>query len=400
MQNVLFVLYYNFRANSAVHVHHFANRLVAQGLDCAVAVPQNKDTIAILDQPSYAITEFSEIDQLKSLFPNGRGPDIVHAWTPREVVRLYCEQLRERYDFKLFVHLEDNEEHLLEMSFQKPYQELVAHCPTAFPTHFSHPVNYRQFLEAADGVTIIIDRLQAFVPQATPTLVLYPGADVDQFFPRERDPELAAELGIPLNSAVLCYTGNVHPANAREVRSLYLAVAMLNREGFPTVLVRTGQDSFNFLGEDDRWAKKCSIELGFVDRSSLPNILALADVLVQPGRADAFNDYRFPSKLPEFLAMGKPVILPATNIGLQMQHMQEAMVLPIVDGLQIAEAVKRLLNDKDLYDTLSYGALDFAKNHLSWSKSSEKLKLFYETVSKHEYAEARACSDSTSSIVG
>ena len=400
MQNVLFVLYYNFRANSAVHIHHFANNLVAQGLSCAVAVPQNKDSICILDQPLYTTTEFSEIDQLKNLFPDGRGPDIVHAWTPREVVRLYCEQLREHYHFKLFVHLEDNEEHLLEKSLQKPYQDLVTHCPAALPTHFSHPLNYRKFLETADGITIIIDRLKEFVPKATPTLVLYPGADVDSFFPRERDPELVAELGIPLNSAVLCYTGNVHPANACEVRSLYLAVAMLNREGYPTVLVRTGQDSFNFLGEDDRWAKKCSIELGFVDRSSLPNILALADILVQPGRADAFNNYRFPSKLPEFLAMGKPVILPATNIGLQMQHMKEAMILPIVDGLHIGESVKRLLNDKDLYDTLSHGALNFAKKHLSWSKSSEKLKLFYETVSKNEYAEASTCSDSTSSIAG
>jgi len=390
MLNVLFVLYYDFRANSAVHVHHFANALVAQGLNCAVAVPQNKDTISVLAEPLYATTEFSELHKLKELFPNGRGPDIVHAWTPREVVRLYCEALQEHYSFKLFVHLEDNEEHLLEKFLQRSYKALVEHCPDSIPLHVSHPLKYRKFLEAADGVTIIIDRLKEFVSEQTPTLVLHPGADTESFFPRVRDAQLAATLGIPLNSAVLCYTGNIHPANAHEVRSLYLATAMLNREGYPTVLVRTGQGTLECLGEDDGWAKKYAVELGFVDRSELPNILALADVLVQPGRSDAFNDYRFPSKLPEFLAMGKPVILPAANIGLSMEPMKDALVLPVADAIHIVESVKRLLNDQDLCAQLSYGALNFAKNHLNWSKSSEKLKTFYETVFKQENAEAGA----------
>ena len=387
MQNILFVLYFDFRANSAVHVHHFANSLVEQGLHCVVAVPQNKETIAVLGRHLYQTVEFEEIHQLANVFPNGKGPEIVHAWTPREVVRLYCEQLREHYDFKLLIHLEDNEEHILEKSLQKPYKELRQHCPDLIPLHLSHPLNYHTFLETADGVTLIVDRLQEFVSDQTPTLMLYPGADTACFFPRERDAEFAALLGIPLNSTVLCYTGNVHPANAHEVRSLYLATAMLNREGYPTVLIRTGQGDFNSLGEDDRWLKRYAIELGFVERDRLPDILALADVLVQPGRSDAFNDYRFPSKIPEFLAMGKPLILPAANIGLRMEHKRDALVLPIVDALHIVESVKLLLGDKELYDTLSYGSLNFAKKHLSWSKSSENLKAFYETVFKNEKTE-------------
>lgn len=154
------------------------------------------------------------------------------------------------------------------------------------------------------------------------------------------------------------------------------------------MLIRTGQGNVNVLGEDDHWAKKYALELGFVERDRLPDILALADVLVQPGRSDAFNDYRFPSKLPEFLAMGKPVILPATNIGLLMENKQNALVLPVVDALNIVESVKLLLHNDELHTKLSCGSLNFAKNHLSWSKSSEKLKAFYETVSRKESTEA------------
>ena len=49
--------------------------------------------------------------------------------------------------------------------------------------------------------------------------------------------------------------------------------------------------------------------------AEIPGYLALADAFVQPGAPDDFNRYRLPSKLPEFLAMGRPVILPHCNIG-------------------------------------------------------------------------------------
>jgi hypothetical protein len=57
-------------------------------------------------------------------------------------------------------------------------------------------------------------------------------------------------------------------------------------------------------------------------------LLALADLLVQPGKPDAFNDYRFPSKLPEFLSVGRPVILPDTNIAKHMVHRRHGFVVP------------------------------------------------------------------------
>ena len=61
---------------------------------------------------------------------------------------------------------------------------------------------------------------------------------------------IAKKFGVPDNSLVFSYTGNVHAANTYEVRSLYLAVAILNREGQPAVLIRTGRDFCNFLGDD------------------------------------------------------------------------------------------------------------------------------------------------------
>jgi glycosyltransferase involved in cell wall biosynthesis len=379
MLNILFVLYHDFSSNSAVHVHQFANHLVKVGLDCVVAVPHSKQSVSGLGNPLYKVMEFSEIDQLVNLFDDGQSPTIVHGWTPREVVRQFCQQVRSRFSCKLFIHLEDNEEHLLEKNFNRPFKTLLQDQDFDVPLGLSHPIRYQEFLAEADGVTLIVDELKKFVPNHIPTLVLPPGSDTELFFPRELDRTLATTLCIPPNSTVICYTGNVHVANAIEVRSIYLAVAMLNREGRPTVLIRTGKDYCEFLGSDDSWARKFSIELGYVDRVKLPEIMALADVLVQPGRADDFNIYRFPSKLPEFLAMGKPVILPKANIGNFMQHMQDAIVLPVVDALNIIESVNLVMADPALKQRLSAGAVQFAKNNLNWQKNSESLKLFYES---------------------
>jgi glycosyltransferase involved in cell wall biosynthesis len=166
-------------------------------------------------------------------------------------------------------------------------------------------------------------------------------------------------------------------ANAHEVRSLYLAVAILNREGFPATLVRAGRDFYPFLGPDETWGRQHSIELGMMPHSRVPSLLALADVLVQPGNSDAFNDYRFPSKLPEFLSVGRPVILPNANIGRYMTPGVHGYILEKSNAVVIADAVREIVSDRELYRRLSEGALEFFRTQLSWSNSATKLNEFY-----------------------
>jgi glycosyltransferase involved in cell wall biosynthesis len=189
---------------------------------------------------------------------------------------------------------------------------------------------------------------------------------------------MRSKLGIPRGHVVFTYTGNVHFANAREVRSLYLAVAILNREGHRAVLIRTGRDFCPFLGPDDAWGRAHSIELGFVPRPELPDLLSAADILVQPGRPGPFNDYRFPSKLPEYLAAGRPVVLPKCNIGCCMEHGRDAWVMPKVDALDIVDAVPTIIKDRDLYQKLASGAREFFERRLSWTKGAESLLRFYQ----------------------
>ncbi len=381
MSNILFALYHDFSANSAIHVHNFANQLAAMGHSTAVAVPEDDDRGAGLGEQRYAIQRFDRVDgDWSPLFANGKPPDIVHAWTPRENVRLFCEKLAGFCEFALLVHLEDNEEVILEVNLGMPFAKLAASSSAEIPGNLSHPLHYRAFLGSADGVTLIMDRLDRFVPSEIPKLVLWPGADKDAFFPRPRDPQLLEQLGITSGMAVLCYTGNVHSANARDVRSLYLAAAILDREGTPTRLIRTGRDFCSFLGPDEEWAYNVSIELGHVAYHEIPALLSLADVLVQPGKDNAFNAFRLPGKLPEFFAMGRPVVLPDTNVGRFVRHGEDAWVLEKVDALGIVEAVLGLRRDQALSERLATGALRFARERFNWERNTGALAAFYERI--------------------
>src|SRR2546423_812577 len=137
VSNILFVLYHDFSANSAVHVHNFANQLALLGHTTAVAIPKGEDTGRQLGEQRYAVRLFDDIDgDWSELFPNGCPPEIVHAWTPRENVRLFCEMLAGFCEFSLFVHLEDNEELILEANLGESFEDLLE-SDRAFPRNLS-----------------------------------------------------------------------------------------------------------------------------------------------------------------------------------------------------------------------------------------------------------------------
>jgi glycosyltransferase involved in cell wall biosynthesis len=283
------------------------------------------------------------------------------------------------------VHLEDNEQEILALSLGRPAADLEkmpdAELARLVPGDLSHPRHGRAFLAQADAVTVIMDRLREFVPSGRPCHTVWPAADARCFFARPRPDAFRRPLDRAPGETVLFYHGNVHAANAAEVRELYAAVLQLNRAGPPVTLIRTGLDSVDFLGPLAREVAPHVLALGqILHHRHLPPLMALADIFVQPGAADAFNDYRFPSKLPEFFALGRPVVLPRTNLGTQLRHGTDAWVLDRADAAGIAAAVTELRRDRALYDRLSAGALAFAAQHFSWRRSAEALASFYGTL--------------------
>jgi glycosyltransferase involved in cell wall biosynthesis len=380
--NVVFVNYYDFTSNSAIHIFNLANELAAMGIGCAVAVPDKASTVERIGVPDFQPLDFRAARRGALRFPDGGGPTLVHAWTPREAVRELTEELSARYGCPYFVHLEDNEDLLtadsLGLSLEQVRSATAADLDGSVPPGLAHPVRMRRFLAGSAGMTVIIDRLLEFRPNGVPAEVVWPAYERELFTADPPDRELRRGLGIRDEEVVLVYAGNTHVSNAAEVRSLYLAVAALNRGDRSVKLVRLGRDFVQFLDPELESIAQHVVRVPPQPREEVPRYMRLADVLVQPGRAGGFNDYRLPSKLPEFLATGRPVVLPATNLGRSLEDGVECILLQRGDALEIAAAVERILDDDALATRLAAAARAFAERSFSWRASAEKLHGFYE----------------------
>jgi len=300
-------------------------------------------------------------------------------------VRTLTEKLRARHGAPVVVHLEDNEQQLLALTLGRDFASLDrmsdAELDRLVPPDLSHPHRSRAFLATADGLTVITGRLSEFAPAGKSCITLWPAADARHFYPRPRPDRFRGVLDAAPGETVLFYHGNVHAANLSEVRELYAAVVELNRSGHSVTLIRTGLDRVALPGELAAAAAPHVLNLGqILHHRHLPALMALADIFVQPGEPDAFNDYRFPSKLPEFFALGRPVILPRTNLGTLVRHGTDAYVLDRADAAGIAAAVRELRANPALAEKLGRGATAFAAQHFSWRRSAEALAKFYQAL--------------------
>ncbi|MBE7537350.1 MAG: glycosyltransferase [Opitutaceae bacterium] len=379
--NILFVNYGDFTTNSVNHISAFARKLTEAGHACIVAVPAGKETLSVVREPEFGAATFDELLENPARFPDGRAADIVHAWTPREVVRRFVIAYKRRVPSRLVVHLEDNEEYLVESYMQTPIGELRESLESEYTkplvSGLPHPLRYRTLLRLADGVSVIVDTLRQFVPVGTPVLTLPPGVDFAFHRPTPPSAALKTELGLGTEEKIIVFTGSNTFANESEILDLYLAVKLLNEQGTATRLIRTGFNSPQFIEALPAGWQDWTIDLGFIEKARLPGLLALSDVLVQPGHPGRFNDFRLPSKLPEYLASGRPVITIASNIGLELQDGKNSILLSDATPQSIADACRRVFEDPRSAATIGAGGVTFARERFDLTKNSRRLEQFY-----------------------
>jgi glycosyltransferase involved in cell wall biosynthesis len=351
----MLVSHCDFTGNSALHVLAIAAELRHRGLSPAIAVPENARSVEDIGRPSFPVVTYSSARMGRFRYPDERGVDLVHAFTSREPVRKLTVELVAEHGCPYVVHLEDNEESIVGGG--------------------ADPIRAGDFLLRSSGVTVVIDRLLELKPTSVPGVVVWPGFDEAVLSPARPREAVRTALRLAPEQLVLVYTGNVHETNLEEVRSLYAAVGLLRDRGVPAVLVKTG---WNFVHRSSLPRLGAGLQdLGWVARTHVPELLAAADVLVQPGRPGAFNDYRFPSKLPEFLASGRPVVLPRTNIGLHLDNGVEALLLERGEAGEIAEKVELLAGDPELRASIAARGREFALRELRWSKNVERIVELY-----------------------
>ena len=169
--------------------------------------------------------------------------------------------------------------------------------------------------------------------------------------------------------------------DAGDMAELYRAIRRLREAGRDVVLIKTGKDD---VGLSDSLhfepADVGIVEAGLVERPFLVDLIKCADLFVQPGAPGPFNDYRLPSKLPEFMAVGRPIVLPRTNVGLRLRDGDDALLLDTGSAEEILAKVAMILDDEALAGRLARNAQAFARKTYVWSRQGEKLLGFLQEL--------------------
>ena len=382
---VLFLHFGQLNVNSAIQAFHFSEEMTADGVEVVLCGVGDPGHISAIGEPSFECISYEGLPGKLRAWGARPAPTVVCAWTPRELVRRAAERASAELDAPCVVHLEDNEEYLVSAALGIPYQRL-RRLPPADQERLCgetlvQPLTYERLLSEAAAITMITEELNEFNRAGLPHQLARPGVDHARLRP-DLPPAIPREqLGLRAEDFVLVYHGVGHYANQHDLLSLYLAVKLLQRRGRPVKLIRLGETEFG--GVDPRTLRALADgvpHLGDVPWREVPGYLALADAYVQPGAPDDFNRYRLPSKLPEFLAMGRPVVLPRCNIGNELRDGENALLLERGDALEIAARIERLMDDAALQQRLGDGARAFALENLSWRRNSEQLLAFYRRI--------------------
>ncbi|MDB6072783.1 MAG: hypothetical protein JWO89_423 [Verrucomicrobiaceae bacterium] len=381
--NILFINYGQAGNNTTHHMAGFALAAKLAGHEVAMAAPKGTGEWPLGQGLSMPLFDYKTASQWGNVFKNGQPPGLVHAFGPREGVRQFVFFLyRKGLDAALMIHLEDNEEALMERFTGKTMAELRlpenAEARASLGQALCDPLRWQPFLALADGISLIYPTLADFAPPGVPFRDLPPILDLDFFKPQPSNDARRTALGIAPGNAVLCYSGNDHYANRDDVRQLYTIVHTLNQTGTPTRLVRTGKtdpatsEGLSFDPAD------FMISLGFVDRDELPGIMSLCDVFVQPGGDDGFNRYRLPAKVPEYLCLGKPVILCRANIAAELTHGVNAWITPNGSTEEMLEACRHLLGQPALRESMGKAAREFGIQRFGLKAQGARIVGFYE----------------------
>ena len=381
--NILFILYGDLTTNTANPISLFADQLTNFGHECVIAIPSSNDAMSMARRSSFSIIFFDEILRLQGkIFSGDQRADVIHLCTPRIIVGRFIQQYQAVYPTPMVIYLEDNEGWItrdyLAMNEDEIFSLSDSKLEELVPKALSHPFEYPYLISLADLAILIQDKLRFEIPAYMPFRVIPWGVNQDIFHPGVLPSEKwRKHFLIQRDTKIIVYHGGLNGFTRPAIMDLCKAIGIINQQGISCKLIRTGINPINFWDELDSNSSDYILEAGVIERSELPAMLALADLYVQPGRINPFEDLRLPSKLPEFLSMGKPIILPNVNIASLFEDGSDALLLKTGDPNEIAKSCINVCQNHDLAQQLGINARIFAQKHFNLEEQTLKLVSAY-----------------------
>jgi glycosyltransferase involved in cell wall biosynthesis len=230
----------------------------------------------------------------------------------------------------------------------------------------------------ADALTVINTKLRDRARErfSVPIHLLPVGANSDLIKPLPKK-EMRRRLGLPEDAPIALHAG----LSPYDIAYLADSFVELVRQHPSALLVVAGRP-FPALEKTVAAAGFSSqlVRLGTLDRDDLAVAMGCADVLLLPYTNRGVNLYRYPNKLGDYLAAGRPIVTNATG-DLGRLVADERVGLVAEDTPQaFARAVKQLFDDHELAEELGRRGRELAESKLDWRFLAADLDRFYQEI--------------------
>ena len=231
-----------------------------------------------------------------------------------------------------------------------------------------------RFRKYADGTVVLTEALRKRSLRlgiAENTIIKIPhGADIVNITPRDTH-AARKRLNIDLGRKVLGYVGNIFPSDAELLSSSF---EIINSRTSSVQLLIIGNCKAQFKQQFLQTGK--IIKTGRVDFDQLMDYIAACDIMLLPLRNSVANNGRWPSKICDYLAAGKPVV--STKVGDIPMLFKDNLggYLSNAEAGDFASKVLMML-DQDCLIEHGRKAREIAERELDWNVLTGRLENFY-----------------------
>lgn len=226
----------------------------------------------------------------------------------------------------------------------------------------------------ADAITAICGELERRARNAAgencPLLRLPGGADTDTLRPMPLA-DARKQVGLPETARVLAYVGFTQ----YDRKFLLRAFEIIAAEATGARLVLIGPKLADVAAHP---AAGRIHQTGILTPGEMSVWLAAANLTLLPFLNRGVNQGRWPNKIGDYMAVGRPIISNRTGDMIELFEAHEIGLLADDTPEDFARCALQLLRNADLACRMGANALACAEQEYSWAKLSERLACFYD----------------------
>jgi len=301
----------------------------------------------------------------------GRQFDLVHAFESRPVVILPALYWQRRRNVRLILDWCDwfGRGGSVEERPNRLVRTVLRPVETFFEEHFR---------AWADGTTVINSLLRRRAIElgvATETILHLPnGSNVEELHPIPRD-EARHALGWPEDVFVIGYIGAIF---RRDAVLMAQAFDQIRQAEPKSQLLLAGY--CNVAIEKLVAAPDAVRRTGHISYGEISRYLAACDICWLPLRDSGANRGRYPLKINDYMAVGRPVVATAVGDVTDLVRRGEFGLLATDQPENLARQVLTLLHDPARREMMGRRARQLAEAEFTWDQIGARLERFYEQV--------------------